>query len=96
MVNIVPQTLITMIPFRTTVLIAGAYAEYEIALGDDQYKATLVQYHNEGVIVPEEVLFWQEGKTWVSDLKEQNSVPALLGIAVDIYLYKAAAYELFS
>lgn len=85
-----------MIPFSTTVLIEGHYAEYEIALGDDHYRATLVQYPVDGADIPTELLFWQQGKTWVSTTPEARNIVYLLGIAVDIYLFKATAYETFS
>lgn len=85
-----------MIPFSTTVLIGGYYAEYEVALGDDHYRATLVQYPGDQTGVPCELLFWQQGKTWVSTTPEARPIVSLLGIAVEIYLFKATAYETFS
>ena len=87
---------ITMIPFSTTVLIGEHYAEYEIALGDDHYRATLVQYPGDSTDIPAELLFWQQGKTWVSTTPEARNIVSLLGIAVEIYLFKATAYETFS
>ena len=86
----------TMIPFNTTVLIDGYYAEYEIALGDDHYRAVLVQYGGDAAVIRSEILFWQQGKRWVSTLEDHARVVPLLGIAVEIYLYKASAYESYS
>jgi hypothetical protein len=86
----------TMIPFSTTVLLDGHYAEYEIALGDDHYRAVLVQYGGDAASIPSEILFWQQGKRWVSTLEDHKNVVPLLGIAVEIYLFKAAAHESYS
>lgn len=85
-----------MIPFSTTVLIGDYYAEYEIALGDDHYRAVLVQYPGDQADIPSELLFWQQRKTWVSTTPEARNIVSLLGIAVEIYLFKATAYETFS
>lgn len=85
-----------MIPFSTTVLIGDYYAEYEVALGDDHYKATLVQYPADQADVPNELLFWQQGKAWVSTTPEAHKIVSLIGIAVEIYLFKETAYETFS
>jgi hypothetical protein len=86
----------TMIPFSTTVLLDGHYAEYEIALGDDHYRGVLVQYGGDSTIIPSEILFWQQGKRWVSTLEDHKNIVPLLGIAVETYLFKAAAYESYS
>jgi hypothetical protein len=85
-----------MIPFSTTVLIDGYYAEYEISLGDDHYRAILVQYPANHADIPSELLFWQQGRTWVSTTPEARNIVSLLGIAVETYLFKATAYETFS
>lgn len=85
-----------MIPFSTTVLIEGGYVGYEISLGDDHYRATLVHSPLECTEVPSELLFWQQGKRWVSTTPGADSIVSLLGIAVEIYLFKATAYESFS
>jgi hypothetical protein len=85
-----------MIPFRTTVLINGHYAEYEISLGDDHYRALLIQYPLEDADIPAELLFWQQGRKWVSTTPDARNIVSLLGIAVEIYLFKATAYETFS
>lgn len=85
-----------MIPFSTTVLVAGEYVEYRISLGDDHYMATLVHHHAHTEHIPGVLLFWQQGKTWVSTTPEARDIVSLLGIAVEIYLFKATAYESFS
>lgn len=85
-----------MIPFRTTVLLDGHYAEYEISLGDDHYRALLVQYGGDSTFIPSEVLFWQQGKRWVSTLMDHKHIVPLLGLAVEIYLFKAATQECYS
>lgn len=85
-----------MIPFSTTVLIEGHYAQYEIALGDDHYRAVLVQYGGDSRFIPSEVLFWQQSKRWVSTLMDHRDIVPLLGMAVEIYLFKATTQECYS
>ena len=85
-----------MIPFSITVLINGHYAEYEISLGDDHYRATLVQYPADPAEVPAELLFWQQGRRWVSTTPEARHIVSLLGFVIELYLFKATAFEAFS
>ena len=85
-----------MIPFRTIVLLEGHYAEYEVSLGDDHYRATLVWYGSDSTFIPSEVLFWQQDKRWVSTLMDHHHMVPLLGLAVETYLFKAAAQECYS
>ena len=82
-----------MIPFSTTILISGDYAEYEITEDDNAYGAKLVYYGNSDGYAPEQIKFWKQDRQWRSEDPLYNEVAGLLGIAVDIYRYKSSSFE---
>lgn len=86
----------SMIPFSTTILICGDYAEYEVsAADDDQYKAMLTFYPGDNSFAPTEIYFHKEGTVWVTKNPFYSDIAALLGIAIDIYLHKSSPFEYF-
>lgn len=85
-----------MIPFSTTILICGDYAEYEISTANDElFKASLVFYPGGENLAPSEIYFYKEGSAWITENPFYSDIAALLGIAIDIYLHKSSPFEYF-
>ena len=87
------RKLIPMIPFHTSILVDGHFAEYRISYEEDVYKAELLAYKAARPYAPPEIIFWKVGSHWMPRLAAHSSLVDVLGSLIDIYLFKAATFK---